>query len=246
MGRIEGLPPALRPAARALKRRLVPGYRWQADGYATDHLSPFLEDTEWDAAWRRASAAWFGDEGPDLRWRLWVLTTCARNAQHLPGAFAEFGTFRGGCASMVLARTDDTPMWLYDTFGGIPESGLAPGESGLGGGYADTSPALVRSLLAPWEARVRLVEGDVFDTVPAIDPGPLALVHLDLNAAAPTLHALEFAWERLVAGGVLVLDDYGWDAYAEQRAVIDGFFTSRRESVLAIPTGQALVVRLPG
>ncbi|MCW3011070.1 MAG: novP [Solirubrobacterales bacterium] len=180
----------------------------------------------------------------DVRWRMWVLTSAAKQAQALDGAFAEFGSYRGGCAYMMLASTSGTPMWLYDTFDGIPSVGLDEREQSMARRYADTSVQAVRDLLAEWDERITLVAGDVFNTLPTNDPGPLAMSHLDLNAAAPTVHALGFAYERTVPGGVLLFDDYGWGGYEAQREVVDRFFAERPEAIIALPTGQALVTKL--
>ncbi len=146
---------------------------------------------------------------------------------------------------MVLASTQSTPMWLYDTFSGIPPTDLAPGELYLAGRYSNTSLVGVKALLEEWADRTQFVAGDVLRTIPEHDCGPVTLVHMDLNGAAPTMHALAFAFERMVTGAVLVFDDYGWDGYEEQREAVDAFFADRPESVVALPTGQALVFKLP-
>jgi hypothetical protein len=78
--------------------------------------------------------------------------------------------------------------------------------------------------------------------------GPLAFAHIDLNAAAPTGVALHFALERLVPGGIVAFDDYGYnfDEYADQRRVIDEVLAEHGEQAVALPTGQAFAVRSPG
>jgi hypothetical protein len=87
----------------------------------------------------------------------------------------------------------------------------------------------------------------VFDTLEYVETGPLAMAHIDLNAAAPTRRALEYVDERLILGGVIVFDDYGAREYEEQRAVIDSFYSHRGDRPVALPTGQALLVKLrPG
>jgi hypothetical protein len=69
---------------------------------------------------------------------------------------------------------------------------------------------------------------------------------MDLNASAPTQVALEYAYPRLVPGGVIVFDDYGWNPVSfEQRDVIDEFCRSVPESLIALPSGQALLTKLP-
>jgi hypothetical protein len=43
----------------------------------------------------------------------------------------------------------------------------------------------------------------------------------------------------------MVLDDYGWRKFEDQRQVIEEFFESRPEVITALPTGQGLVIRGP-
>ena len=78
------------------------------------------------------------------------------------------------------------------------------------------------------------------------ETGGLVLVHMDLNASAPTRVALEYAYPRLVPGGGIVFDDYGWDPSGyEQRDVIDELCAPLDESLIALPSGQALLWKLP-
>jgi O-methyltransferase len=232
-------------------RNLLPQPRdwaYDADGLATVHFSPFTADAEFTRLYERMAADWFRDEVVDARWRMWLLTRWARYARGLPGAFAEFGTYRGGCAWMILSTAGlepDRRLFLFDTYEGIPHDRLTEAErrDALGGRLADTSADYVASLLADWGPIPVVVAGDVFETVPATETGPLAFAHVDLNAAAPTEHVLRHVHERLVPGGVIVFDDYGWRGYEDQRAQIDAFYAERPEEVVALPTGQAIVLK---
>lgn len=137
-------------------------------------------------------------------------------------------------------------FFLFDTFSGIPGTNLTDQEkrAGLEGRLADVSVAEVRDRLAAWHDQVRIVQGDVFETLKTTETGPLAFVHLDLNAAAPTEFALQYSWSRLVRGGMLVFDDYGWAGLEEQRKVIDRFFEGKKDGLIALPTGQAISVKV--
>ena len=83
----------------------------------------------------------------------------------------------------------------------------------------------------------------MFETLKTTETGPLAFVHLDLNAAAPSEVALEYSYSRLVPGGIAVFDDYGWAEFEEQRKVIDRYFAGRKDGLIALPTGQAISVK---
>ena len=252
--RIAGLPQPLRPpalVARNVARWRRARYVYENDGLATSHYTPFLEDDkEFDDLYWRLEADWFPNWTLDLRWRMWILTRMARQASLLAGNFAEFGSYRGGCAAMILSTCQLPPerrFYLFDTFTGLPEEQLTRRERrrNLGGHYADTSREHVESLLREWREIIEIREGDVFDTLPATETGELSLVHMDLNASAPTEAALEYAYPRMVPGAILVLDDYGGWRFEDQRRVIDEFFSDNPEGVTALPTGQGLVIRGP-
>jgi hypothetical protein len=249
--RVARLPPRSKRVVDAIYKRLPipPAWAYNADGLATIHYSPFVDDPEFARLYDEMAASWFVDEVVDVRWRMWLLTRFARQAANLPGNFAEFGVYRGGCSWMVLstARLDESRrLHLFDTFEGIPDTGLSEGErtAGFAGRLDDTSADYVAKLLAPWDPIPRLWPGDVFETMPAADTGDLAFAHIDLNAAAPTVYVLEHVYARLVPGGVIVFDDYGWPGYEEQRALVDGLLRDRPEDVIALPTGQGVLTRL--
>jgi O-methyltransferase len=54
---------------------------------------------------------------------------------------------------------------------------------------------------------------------------------------------LEILFERVVAGGLIVLDDYGWLYYRDQKKAHDDFFAAHGLRVMELPTGQGLVLK---
>ncbi len=225
-------------------------FSWAGDGFATGHFSPFLVDARFNELYRRMVEHWsFGrpERAPDVRWRLWILTCLARTSAHRMGAFAEFGVFRGGSAFMILATSPPLTrgFYLFDSFEGVPASRLTETEQarGLAGRGHETTVEDVTRFLGAWRDDIQIVKGDVFETLPKTETGPLAFCHMDLNAAAATEAALEYAYPRLLSGAIVVFDDYGWHGYEDQRAVIDRFFAGRAEMPIALPTGQAAVIK---
>jgi O-methyltransferase len=229
-----------------------PGYVYEADGLATVYFSPFLGDQAWSRAYEEMARDWYPDQpGLDIRWRMWILTTVARQVRDLPGDIAEFGVYRAGCARMLLETVGlaaGTSYHLFDTFAGIPDTELTDREraEGYAGRLTNTSVELVEQRLSPWRDALVFHVGDVFETIPKADTGDLSLVHMDLNASAPTRVALEYAYPRLVSGGAIVFDDYGWNPTSnEQRDVIENFCRPLPENPIALPSGQALLIKLP-
>jgi O-methyltransferase len=229
-----------------------PDYVYEADGLATMYFSPFLADADWSRTYEEMARDWYPDRpGLDIRWRMWLLTSVARQVRGLPGDIAEFGVYRAGCARMILETvglSGPKRYHLFDTFSGIPDSELTDRErdEGYAGRLTDTSVEIVEERLASWREALVFHAGDVLETVPRAQIDGLSLVHMDLNASAPTRLALEYSYPRLVPGGTIVFDDYGWNpATYEQRDVIDRFCTAIPENVMALPSGQALLIKLP-
>jgi hypothetical protein len=237
----------LQPPARRLSNAVRKSfYRYEADGVATIHYLPFLDDHRFLERYSAVAGLW---DGRDIRWRLWVLTKSAEHCAALDGSFAEFGVWRGGCAYMILSGSrplSGRSYFLFDTFQGIPDSNLTAQETaaGFAGRLSNVSLSDVRTRLDPWRDQLNFVVGDIFKTLPETETGPLAFVHLDLNAAAATELALRYAWPRLLTSGMVVFDDYGQDDYSEQRRLVDEFFATEKAPVIALPSSQALAIKV--
>jgi len=172
---------------------------------------------------------------------VYVLRDAVRHVvdRELPGAIVECGVWRGGSMLAVaqtlldLGRTD-VDLYLFDTFEGMPapteEDVLWTGESAaslLETEERDDESLLwaqagvegvahvMRSVPYPLE-KVHLVQGMVEDTVPDEAPTAIALLRIDTDWYASTKHELTHLYPRLVPGGVLIVDDYGWWRGARQ------------------------------
>jgi O-methyltransferase len=239
----------IRPVSDKLFTNPFHGFVYHNDGMATAHYSPFLEDPHFNEAYRQMAAWWWQGRYLDVRWRTWVLTKCAAQCTMLSGSFIEFGVYRAGYSFMILTIAGlrkDQRFFLFDTFQGVPGTNLTEAElqTGFGGSLADTSVAHVQQVLSDWSGNTVIVEGDIFDTLPDTETGAVAFCHLDLNASEPTKLALDYVYPRLLPSGMIVMDDYGYRGFEEQRAIIDDFFADKPEKPIALPTGQGLIVKL--
>jgi O-methyltransferase len=230
----------------------LPGwFAGHGDGLLTMHRPAYLDDPAFlkvldHLAGNKAFMAPGLDDYPVFR--LYIVWQLAQACRSVPGDYVEFGTFRGGNAYAILASTQrcarEKRLFLYDAFMGIPEQGLTPNElkSGMAGRYKDTSVERVLQLLAPHAGRATLRPGFIPATLSDDGPGAIAFMHVDLNAAAPTRAALEWAHPRWSPGGVCVLDDFLWAGYEDQRRYVEDFFAARQLEIVGLPTGQGIVI----
>jgi O-methyltransferase len=161
----------------------------------------------------------------------------------LAGDVVECGVWKGGSsmtAALTLLRRGDSHrnLFLYDTFEGMPEAGAADRRwdgvsaevirSREGSEWCRSTLETTRSnmLSTGYPAdRIHLVAGRVESTIPAVVPEEISLLRLDMDWYEPTLHALRHLYPRLVRGGVLIIDDYGFWQGA-RRATHDYFDSS--------------------
>ena len=81
---------------------------------------------------------------------------------------------------------------------------------------------LVKCFAAKYFGNYELIKGDILETVPRYANEhkelKIVLLHIDVDMYAPSRVILEQLFDRIVPGGLLVLDDYG-TVYGETKAV---------------------------
>jgi hypothetical protein len=82
-----------------------------------------------------------------------------------------------------------------------------------------------------------LIRGNIIETLPGFlinNPEKrFSLIHIDVDVYEPTKYILENTWDKIVKGGILILDDYG-TVEGETRAV-DEFFQDKGISIQKLP-----------
>jgi O-methyltransferase len=233
------VPNHLRNAVAAVRRST-----YAEDGLVTARITQFLFSGNFDLAYRMGKST--GSWGTmDLRWRVFVACWAAQHAKSLPGDFVECGVSRGGMARAVMEYVAfsglNKTFYLLDSYRGIPEimkhsSAPVPFE------YSECFEA-VKQTFAGFR-NVRVIRGTVPDTLPSVDSNRIAYLSIDMNCVDPEIAAAEFFWDKMTAGGVIVLDDYCYsEHYQLQNTAFQAFAQRRNVEVLALPTGQGLIFK---
>jgi len=119
---------------------------------------------------------------------------------------------------------------------------LRAAQEAIGRGAYVTDLGRVRANFRDWP-NVEIVRGVVPEVLPSVGIGRVAFLHLDMNCAYPERAALEFFWESLSPGALVLLDDYAYFSYGSLTQAIDEAAESLGAEVLSLPTGQGLIVR---
>jgi hypothetical protein len=112
------------------------------------------------------------------------------------------------------------------------------------GDFGSTSLTSVRSLLDPY-GFVEIHPGYIPDTFEGLSLERIAWAHVDVDTYKSVKDCIEFIYPRLVAGGFLLFDDYGFPSCVSARLAVDEAFGGRAEVPICLSTGQCLVIKLP-
>ncbi|MFW5737443.1 MAG: TylF/MycF/NovP-related O-methyltransferase [Spirochaetota bacterium] len=133
----------------------------------------------------------------------------------LDGHVLEIGSWRGGSGTVIaraLVRSGAARrIILADTFAGVVKAGERDTYY-KGGEHANTSVDAVQQLLArAGVPHVELLSG-VFpeDRGEEIADLRFALCHIDVDVYQSAKDCFEWVWPRMVPGGVVVFDDFGF------------------------------------
>lgn len=176
--------------------------------------------------------------------RAYVLHTLATQALDLGADIWECGVYKGGTARLLAKLVDAQPaatarLHLFDTFEGMPETDPEHDLHGKGD-FADTDLASVQRAVGSSQ-RVDYHQGFIPDTFRGLEDARIAFAHIDVDIYKSVWDCCEFILPRLVPGGIMVFDDYGFPTCPGAREAVDAFFHDRPLRPLVLSTGQAII-----
>lgn len=125
-----------------------------------------------------------------------------------PGDIIEVGVYKGGTAWHLakVARERGATLYLCDTFTGIPYQDEAMGDTHRVGDFANTSLGEVKQAIPD----ATYIVGVFPESAGAmLDDVKIAFAHLDCDQYQSIKDAVKFLAPKMVAGGIMVFDDYG-------------------------------------
>jgi hypothetical protein len=146
---------------------------------------------------------------------------------NLDGDFCEVGSFIGGCCALMgdicTKYNKNKKIYLFDSFEGIPyptqEDDEIPGnpEGVTRTGELKSTGVSVASL--EWVEKTLsvssyskenfiIIKGWVQDTLPENNLGPIAFLRIDVDLYIPTVLSLEYLYDKVVKGGIILVHDY--------------------------------------
>lgn len=167
-------------------------------------------------------------------YRLFELYNLALQSCELEGEFLEVGVWKGGSAGIIQSalnkKESDKKFYIADTFTGVVKAGH-PKDNRYRGGEHATPISHVRELFSSLNFAPPDVLVGVFpDDHPDFNIDKLAFVHSDVDAYQSTKDIIEWCLPKLVVGGVIVFDDYGFPTCGGVTQYVNDFMSNKLNS----------------
>lgn len=167
---------------------------------------------------------------------------------NIPGEVFEFGVYKG--TSIIrfatyrefLENTYSRKIIGFDAFGKFPKADNRDDNDFIEkfesqGGYGISKLDLEQYIYNKGLTNIELIQGDILKTLDEyLEENKhikISLLHIDVDVYKPTKFVLEKLYNRVVSGGVIILDDYARVKGATD--AIDEFFDDKEESIKKMP-----------
>ena len=167
----------------------------------------------------------------------------------LPGDIIEFGVYKGTSLIQFLSfreyyeHYESREVIGFDVFGKFPDELRVDSDRSFvekfesSGGYGISESDLDMFLKNKNFSNYKLIGGDIIKTLPKyLENKPekkFSLVHIDVDVYEPTICILENIWDKIVKGGVVILDDYG--RVEGETIGVDEFFKNKNVKIQKLP-----------
>ncbi len=175
--------------------------------------------------------------------RKYTLDQLTKLSSPLPGDTAECGAYKGASSYLICRRNLEHKKahHIFDSFEGLSD----PMEED--GGYWKKgdlfcSEHVLRENLKEFTA-VNYYQGWIPERFSEVAALEFSFVHLDIDLYQPTVDSLRFFYQRMVPGGIILCDDYGFISCPGAKKAMDAFFSDKPETIVALSTGQGFVVK---
>jgi hypothetical protein len=197
-----------------------------------------LQDKEFRAYFERfAENNWTSFE------RKWNVREFLRTLDHVPGDFAECGVYKGANATLLcsVAQQSGREVHLFDSYEGLSSPGSEDGIHWTKGDLS-ASEELVLQNLKQFSC-FKTFKGWIPDAFPSVSDKRYAFLHVDVDLEQPTYDTIAFFYPRMNKGGIIILDDHGYDTCPGARKAALEYMADKPEPVLDLSTGQGMITK---
>jgi O-methyltransferase len=184
------------------------------------------------------------------KYRCFELWQLVEQSSKLPsGSLIEVGVWRGGTGALIAKQAKRCGIreraFLCDTFSGVVKA-TSRDSIYKGGEHGDASRLGVERFLSALEIEVGGILEGVFpdQTGRELEDRRFRFCHIDVDTYDSAKDVFEWVWDRLVPGGIVVFDDYGFWSCDGVTAYVEEISAAPDRLVLHNLNGHAVLVKI--
>jgi hypothetical protein len=256
--------PVFQPILGFIDRKFIFKTKFSGWGMKTEHEVPWNNPRDSEVFIKASkdikkfkfvrNSIYYNEKNIDeLLWRHWIVSYAVRHAIEFTSVekfnFVECGVAEGCSAFFALRQIKNNKkvngefsMHLYDSWDAMKKDLLVKSEFENIGRYESLDIDITKSNLSEFNNNVVYHKGYIPESLykTPISPDFIVYLHIDLNSSIATKEALEFFFPKIIKGGLILFDDYGWAGYEDSEKIIDEFFSKKKGLLMNLPTGQAI------
>jgi len=183
---------------------------------------------------------------------LYTVYSSVQATKDVQGVIAEVGVYKGNTAKVICEIKGDRPLFLFDTFEGMPNEKISHHDDWELDTHADNDLHSVKQYLSQYPD-VNFIPGKFPESLDQplgdiVKSQCYSLVNLDVDLYQSTLDALEFFYPKLSPGGRLISHNYnlknspGGNTPGVKKAFHE-FFSGRTSQIIEIAETQCIIVK---
>lgn len=221
---------------------------YNQDGLTTVHNAGFMQLQ----SFKKAEAAGAATQSwQNIHWRVHTILWAVSYCKNLNGDFIECGTNRGGFARAICEYIDLSQsgkiFYLLDTFKGLDDELLTAEEkkSGKKEHFFNEYSECYQDVKKTFESFdfIKIIRGRVPESLVNVESRQIAFLSIDMNSVVPEIAALNYFWPKLVAGAIIILDDYAYATCELQYTAHNEWAATNNIKILSLPTGQGIIIK---
>ncbi len=149
------------------------------------------------------------------KYRCYELWHLVKETAKLEGALIEVGVWKGGSGTLIAKNAKlngiKDKVYLCDTFTGVVKAGEKDSRY-KGGEHSDTTKETVEKVIDKLKLDNTKILIGIFpeETSKLVSDNTFRFCHIDVDVYQSAKDIVEWLWPKLVIGGMIVFDDYGF------------------------------------
>jgi hypothetical protein len=177
------------------------------------------------------------------KWTLWQLLRLVENVK---GDTAECGVFKAASSWLICCHnqknSSDKIHHMFDSFEGLSLPNDIDEQHWKKGDLAVPENIVIKNL-KEFSEKITINKGWIPEKFSDYEERIFSFVHIDVDLYQPTKDSINFFYDRMSPGGIILCDDYGFTSCPGATKSIDEFLNDKPEKMISLADGGGFMIK---